>query len=72
MIRLVVNYPGGIDSERDRAIEDIVGQKPKGSGCMMSGERDIDFEFDDVGEAVAAEQRLRDNLCGLEIEVLAE
>lgn len=55
-VAVEVCYKGGIDLKKDRELERLAakhGGHRTGSGCLLigDGERDVSFEFKDVGSA---------------------
>jgi hypothetical protein len=61
-----VSYRGGLDVARDRAITKAVGKPSEGSGMMMlTGLRDVRFEFKTERSALAAVYRVKKAVRGV-------
>ena len=60
---LVVEYNGGLDPEKDKAIRKVVGVSSNGSGCCLFGEatRDISFTFKNKEAASTAKAKLKES-----------
>lgn len=68
---LYVEYDGGIDRDKDKAIEKVVGREDAASGCCLYGDctRDLQFNFSTEESMLDARDRLFSACLGVRIRV---